>query len=173
MAEAARVSSTTGTTFDANLRKFAVEAKEKGAIPVLFNSIVRRNFGHNKNAVANDDYRKAKADDIVEGDTLIDTHGAYLDSPRNVAKELGIVFIDHNKLTHDFVQSLGREGSKKVYMWIEPNTCEACPNGRQDNTHLNVWGAHKVANLAVLEIAKKIPALKKAVNKKVCKQYNK
>lgn len=162
-----------GTTFDANLRKFAVEAKEKGAIPVLFNSIVRRNFGHNKNAVANDDYRKAKADDIVEGDTLIDTHGAYLDSPRNVAKELGIVFIDHNKLTHDLVQSLGREGSKKVYMWIEPNTCEACPNGRQDNTHLNVWGAHKVANLAVQEIVKKIPALKKAVNKKVCKQYNK
>jgi hypothetical protein len=33
-----------GTTFDANLRRFVNETRAKGGIPVLFNSIVRRNF---------------------------------------------------------------------------------------------------------------------------------
>ena len=33
-----------GTTFDANLRKFVNETRAKGGIPVLFNSIVRRNL---------------------------------------------------------------------------------------------------------------------------------
>ena len=36
-----------GTTFDENLRKFVRETRAKGGIPVLFNSIVRRNFGVN------------------------------------------------------------------------------------------------------------------------------
>ncbi|WP_288180115.1 rhamnogalacturonan acetylesterase, partial [Bacteroides sp. CAG:633] len=34
-----------GGSFDANLKRFVTEARAKGAIPVLFNSIVRRNFG--------------------------------------------------------------------------------------------------------------------------------
>ena len=104
-----------GTTFDANLRKFVNETRAKGGIPVLFNSIVRRNFGTADNkavaeAILQDDIRKginpdAKQDasqekNVVEGDKLIDTHGAYLDSPRNVAKELNVPFIDMNKLTH-------------------------------------------------------------------------
>ena len=33
-----------GSTFDGNLRRFVRETREKGAHPVLFNSIVRRNF---------------------------------------------------------------------------------------------------------------------------------
>lgn len=33
-----------GTTFDDNLRRFVNETRAKGGIPVLFNSIVRRNF---------------------------------------------------------------------------------------------------------------------------------
>ena len=74
---------------------------------ILFNSIVRRNFGTaNGNAVAQaisqDDIQKGVNPDakreaseqpaVTEGDKLIDTHGAYLDSPRNVAKELGVAF---------------------------------------------------------------------------------
>ena len=45
---------------------------------------------------------------VTEGDKLIDTHGAYLDSPRNVAKELGVAFVDMNKITHDLVEAWGR-----------------------------------------------------------------
>ena len=75
-----------GTTFDANLRRFVEETRAKGGIPVLFNSIVRRNFFDNKNAVTDDDLRREKVEGTsLEGDTLIDTHGAYLESPRRVA----------------------------------------------------------------------------------------
>lgn len=44
-----------GGSFDDNLRRFVRETQEKGGIPVLFNSIVRRNFVANENAVLEDD----------------------------------------------------------------------------------------------------------------------
>ena len=47
-----------GSTFDDNLRRFVKETKEKGGIPVLFNSIVRRNFRNNTNAILEDDAPK-------------------------------------------------------------------------------------------------------------------
>lgn len=152
-----------GTTFDENLRKFVRETRAKGGIPVLFNSIVRRNFGVNPNAVAADDMRPEKDEAVVEGDTLVDTHGKYLDSPRNVAKEMDVCFIDLNKATKQLVESYGVEGSKKLFMWIPAGTCVACPKGRQDNTHLNVYGARKVAALAAEAIQKQLPELGKYV----------
>ena len=148
-----------GTTFDANLKRFVEEARAKGGIPVLFNSIVRRNFRNNENAVAEDDFRKDKLAEAKEGDVLIDTHGKYLDSPRNVAKELNVPFVDMNKLTHDLVQGMGPEESKKLFMWIPENKYAACPKGRQDNTHLNVYGARTIARITVEAIAKEVPAL--------------
>ena len=133
-----------GTTFDANLRRYVTETRAKGGIPVLFNSIVRRNFFNNKNAVTDDDYRKERVEGSnFEGDSLIDTHGAYLDSPRKVAEEMGVPFVDLNKLTRDLVQRMGKEGSKKLYMWIPEGVSPACPRGREDNTHLNVFGARR------------------------------
>lgn len=150
-----------GTTFDANLRRFVEETRAKGGIPVLFNSIVRRNFFHNPNAVTDDDLRREKVEGTaLEGDSLIDTHGAYLESPRRVAAELDVPFVDLNRLTHDLVQGMGRETSKSLFCWVPANTYAACPKGRQDNTHLNIYGARRVARLAVNALAEAVPALK-------------
>lgn len=150
-----------GTTFDANLRRFVEETRAKGGIPVLFNSIVRRNFFHNPNAVTDDDLRREKVEGTaLEGDSLIDTHGAYLESPRRVAAELDVPFVDLNRLTHDLVQGMGREASKSLFCWVPANTYAACPKGRQDNTHLNIYGARRVARLAVNALAEAVPALK-------------
>lgn len=150
-----------GTTFDDNLRRFVKETREKGGIPVLFNSIVRRSFGHNEHAVAEDDMRKDMSRDMMaeEGNILVDTHGKYLDSPRRVAEELEVPFVDMNKITHDLVEGLGAEASKKLFMWIPEGVCAACPKGRADNTHLNVYGARTIAGLTVDVIAEKVPAL--------------
>lgn len=134
-----------GTTFDANLSRFVNETRAKGGIPVLFNSIVRRNFG-------------AAAE-------LIDTHGAYLDSPRNVAKELNVPFIDMNKITHDLVEGLGPDASTKLFVWVTPNTVPAIPKGREDNTHLNIYGGRVIAALTVDVIAKTIPELAQYVRR--------
>lgn len=162
-----------GTTFDANLKKFVEDTRAKGGIPVLFNSIVRRNFGKaDGNAVANaikqDDIRngidpKASKDSIEEGATLIDTHGAYLISPKNVAKELNVTFIDLNSLTHKLVEGMGPQKSKELYLWVEPKTVPALPNGREDNTHLNVHGASVIAEMAVKAVAEAIPELQQYV----------
>lgn len=149
-----------GTTFDENLRKFVRETRAKGGIPVLFNAIVRRNFRNNEHAVLEDDFRKDKLEgNAVDGEVLIDTHGKYLDSPRNVAKELNVPFVDMNRITHDLVQGLGAEASKKLFMWMPEGVYAACPKGRQDNTHLNVYGARTIAGLTVDAIAKEVPDL--------------
>lgn len=152
-----------GTTFDANLRKFVTETRSKGGIPVLFNSIVRRNFGENANAIAADDVRSEKSTAVEEGDKLVDTHGKYLDSPRNVAREMKVCFIDLNDATRKLVESYGVEGSKRLFMWIPEGVSPACPKGRQDNTHLNVFGARKVASLAADSLASHFPELAKEV----------
>lgn len=155
-----------GSTFDDNLRRFVKETKEKGGIPVLFNSIVRRNFRNNTNAILEDDAPKvvsAISEHPKEGDILIDTHGEYLNSPRNVAKDLDVVFIDLNRITHDLVEGLGPEKSKELYMWIPQNTVPICPKGKEDNTHLNIYGARVVAKFAVTAISEVIPELEKYV----------
>ena len=152
-----------GTTFDDNLRKFVSETRSKGGIPVLFNSIVRRNFGENANAIAADDVRSEKSTAVEEGDKLVDTHGKYLDSPRNVAREMKICFIDLNDATRKLVESYGVEGSKRLFMWIPEGVSPACPKGRQDNTHLNVFGARRVASLAADSLASHFTELAKEV----------
>ena len=72
---------------------------------MLFNAIVRRNCRNNKNALAEDDACKdcSKRSVSQDGEVLIYTHGKYLESPRNVAKEVDVPFVDMNKITHDLV----------------------------------------------------------------------
>lgn len=162
-----------GSTFDANLERFVLETRSRGGIPVLFNSIVRRNFGDaDASAVAaavnQDDAFYADPNAVTAGTLqetapaarLIDTHGAYLDSPRNVAKKLNVPFIDMNLITKDLVEGLGPEASKSLFVWVEPNTVPAIPKGRQDNTHLNIYGARTITSLTIDAIAEEVPALK-------------
>ena len=157
-----------GSTFDDNLRKFIRETREKGGIPVLFNSVVRRNFL--KSAPDNDDDEAlrnttgpTKIQSNEEGDILVDTHGDYVVAPRNVAKEMNVPFVDANKITHDLEQGLGKEKSKKLHMWFLPGEEPSVPKGRQDNTHYSVYGAHVVARLLTDAIAKEVPALRKHI----------
>lgn len=141
-----------GSTFDDNLRRFVNETRAKGGNPVLFNSIVRRNFPPEGTTEIKGSYEK-------EGSVLVDTHGKYLESPRKVAKEMNVPFVDMNKLTHDLVVGMGVESSKKLFMWVPAGQYEFCPKGKIDNTHLNVYGGRVVAGIAAAAIAKVIPEL--------------
>lgn len=158
-----------GSTFDANLRRFCEEARSKGGIPVLFNSIVRRAFFVNENAVVEDDNFGKAITLKQEGDTLIETHiltrpdgsiANYLESPKAVARELGVAFVDMNRITHDLVQGMGPEASKRLYCWIPKHTNLASPEGREDNTHLNIYGARMVCKSTIDAIGEAVPALK-------------
>ena len=68
-----------------------------------------------------------------------------------------------NKITHDLVEGLGPVESKKLFMFVEPNQVPAFPKGREDNTHLNVYGARTIAGLAVDAIGREIPELAKYI----------
>lgn len=154
-----------GGTFDENLRRFVREACERKATPILMNAVVRRNFFQASDGSAEDEaLRNTKyEDEQVNSDTLIDTHGAYLLSPRRVAEELGVVFIDANRITHNLEQGMGIEGSRRLHMWYRPGEVASIPNGRHDNTHYNVFGARLVAGLLADAIAEKVPALRRHV----------
>lgn len=161
-----------GSTFDANLKKFVSETREKGGTPILMNSIVRRNFPANGIAAAQTDdrqktWKKGLENYPAEGDTLVDTHGDYRIAPRNVAEEMGVVFVDMNALTHELVQGLGKDASKSLYMWMPVGVYEFAPNGRIDNTHLNVFGGIVVSRLAVNALAEKVPALRPYIRRTV------
>ena len=154
-----------GSTFDANLAKFVTETRQMGGIPIVMNPVVRRNFA--VKAVKNDDdeaLRNTTFKDgakIKEGDMLKDTHGLYAVAPRQVADSLHAYFIDATKITHDLEQGLGVEGSKKLHMWYQPGEHPAVPDGKQDNTHYNIYGAHQVAKLFADALCEEIPLLSK------------
>lgn len=114
-------------TYTANLEVFVTETRQKGATPILFTSIVRRKFGDNG--------------------LLTDTHGDYPLATRQVAKKLNVPLIDLQKLTVDWVNSLGDELSKTMFLWTDPD--EKFPEGRKDDTHLSEVGARQVAKLAM------------------------
>ena len=153
-----------GSTFDYNLAKFVRETREHGGIPVLMNSVVRRNFLVKAPVIADDEQlRSSTFKDGAkqeEGDTLIDTHGLYAQAPRDVAQRMNCYFIDANRITHDLEQGLGKDASKKLHMWFLPGEEPSEPKGKQDNTHYNIYGAKVVANLLADALCEEIPLLK-------------
>lgn len=164
-----------GSTFDANLAKFVCETREKGGIPVLMNPVVRRNFSKDAKRVNDDEsLRNTTFKDggkTAEGEVLKDTHGQYAVAPRHVADSLHCLFVDATKITHDLEQSLGVEGSKKLHMWYLPGEHPALPEGRQDNTHYNIYGAHEVARRLSVALCQEFPLLRKyhSTTDKQCK----
>jgi len=106
------------------------------------NSVVRRNFPESS------------------PDSLVDTHGLYKDAPRKVAKDLHAHFVDANMITHQLEQGLGPEGSKRLHMWFAPGQHPSEPNGKQDNTHYNIYGAQTVARLLADALCNEVPILK-------------
>ena len=154
-----------GSTFDNNLARFVLDTREKGGIPVLMNSVVRRNFY--VKAPENDDDEKLRTSTfkdgakMIEGDSLIDTHGLYRSVPILVAERTHCHFVDANQITHNLEQGLGREGSKKLHMWFLPGEEPSEPQGKQDNTHYNKYGAQVVANLLADALCEEIPLLSK------------
>lgn len=117
------------TSYKKNLERFVRETREKGATPILFTSIVRRKF---------------------ENGLLKDTHGDYPVATRLVASQMNVPLIDLQLLTAGAVTAIGEEPSKQIYLWTQPNT--KFPEGRKDDTHLSVEGAHLVAKLVAQQL---------------------
>jgi len=130
-------------TYRHNLIKYVEETRAKGATPVLFSSIVRRNFN--------------------EDGVLIDTHGEYPLETRLVALEYKVPFVDLQYLTEHLEESYGVEGSKKLHLHYEAGENPYYKEAKHDDTHLSNLGANEIAKLAVSELKMKVPSLDKFI----------
>ena len=120
------------TAYRHNLIKFVTEAREKGAIPILFSSITRRNFN--------------------EKGVLISTHGEYTQEARLVAQEYKVPFIDLEYYSEELEISYGPEKSKKLHLHYEPGEIPYYPDGKSDDTHLSTKGAEEISKIVISEL---------------------
>lgn len=109
------------TTYRSYLRAYIAEARLRGATPVLVTSMQRRTF---------DEHGKIK-----------NTHGAYPDAVRAVAREEQVALIDLDRMSTAFYEALGPERAPLAFN-----------NGGQDATHHNNYGAYELAKCVIQAI---------------------
>ena len=132
---------TTPGEYKRNLIRFVNETRSCKACPVLCTPIIRRRFDENG--------------------VFYDTHGVYPDVVRHVADSMKVLLVDMHRKSEKLIRELGPEGSKKMFLYIQPGVYASLPNGKEDNTHFSEWGAHEMARLFVEGIAEQQSGLVK------------
>lgn len=110
-----------------NLTRFVKDVRSKGANPILCTSIQRRKFDENG--------------------IFQDTHGDYPGYVREIAIQLNVPMIDMQKRSERVIVEQGMEGSKKIFLHINPGEYKSLPEGKADNTHFSEYGARLMAGL--------------------------
>lgn len=119
--------------FRANLVRFAREVDARGAHPVILSPAARR---------------------LWEGPAMVETHGLYALNAKLAANEAPAAFIDLSNLSLAYFETLGREGTKKDFLWLSPASGNArFPDGVEDNTHFTALGACGVARIVAMSLA--------------------
>jgi len=116
-----------------NLAKFVNETRTKGAIPVLLTPTSRRTF--NSNGIIYDSHIKDGKD--------------YPSTMRKLSEDSSVELLDITKSSMQLVQSLGLEGSKVIFLWLDSSEHPNYPNGSSDNTHFSEYGANEMAKLVI------------------------
>lgn len=83
------------TTYKADLKRFVVETRQHGAIPILITSMQRRTFD--------------------TAGKITNSLGDYPEAVRQVAREDGVALIDLNAMSKVLYEALGPEGSGKLF----------------------------------------------------------
>ncbi|MBN1777252.1 MAG: rhamnogalacturonan acetylesterase [Clostridiales bacterium] len=116
------------TTFPEMLMRYVGAARTAGAVPVICTSISRNYIGENG--------------------FVMYTHGAYPQSARQLCVRENIPLIDLEVMTRELLRSLGQQKACDLFVNIPPGTDERFPDGIADRTHLNLFGARKIAEMA-------------------------
>ncbi|NCI47367.1 glycosyl hydrolase family 28 protein [Sediminibacterium soli] len=123
------------TAYRDNLIRFIKDARSRGAHPVLVTPVMRRKFDANG--------------------TFADSHGEYPDVVRTLAKEMNLPLIDLHRSSQALIEQQGVEGSKNLFLWIDPRHYKAAMDGKKDDTHFSEYGAASVASLVCAELQEK------------------
>ena len=112
--------------YAAQLRRYLVGARSRGATPVLVTPVERRLF--------------------VDGRAR-PTHGGYPARVRQIAAEESVPLLDLSRTSRALWQQLGEDGSKRAFLHLSPGEWAGFPEGVSDDTHLSEWGATLVAQM--------------------------
>lgn len=123
---------TSESEFRTNLIRFVTETRSKKAEPVLITAVARRKFD---------------SDGRLE-----DTHKVYSEIVRQVSRETNVPLIDLDRRSQVLLTEFGPEKSKCLYNHLKPGEHPNYPNGSEDDTHFNEFGARKMAQLVLAEI---------------------
>ena len=104
------------TTYPEEIRRHVAGVRAHGGTPVIISPMERRGF---------DEAGKVRP-------SLIE----YAQAAGQVAKELGVAFIDLNAMSKALYEALGPEKSAQAF---------AAPDGKVDNTHHNNFGSYELA----------------------------
>ncbi len=116
-----------------NLTRFVADVRAKGGRPVLMTPIAKHVF----------------LDDKVQ-----ETHGAYAEAVRAVAKATKTPLIDLDADMMGAQQALGELASRRLYLIYTPEDHVArYPQGNSDTTHINEGGARLAAALVAGRLA--------------------
>lgn len=128
------------TDYPGNLRRFARDVRERGAHPVLLTPVARRRF---------------TADGTVQ-----DTHGAYPDAVRLVARSDSIPLIDMQRRSTEILREYGVERSRQLFLHVDSSAQHPnYPRGVRDDTHFSPLGAEVMAREVVEGIRQQVPDL--------------
>ena len=133
------------TTFPESLNRYLDAALAKGAQPVLITPVARRFF---------------------TGDgSLLYTHGEYPRAIRQLAEKRSVPLIDLKNRSRELYLSLGEKEAEKLFVVLRPGEHPDFPEGHEDRTHFNAYGAEVIAGL-VAEEMRRIPECREWVREK-------
>ncbi|WP_074433086.1 rhamnogalacturonan lyase family protein [Neobacillus dielmonensis] len=115
------------------LKTYINGARQRGATPILVTPVGRRDFN-------------------VETGKFNVSFPEYVQGMKEVAAELNVDVVDLSARSRAYYDSIGPEGTLSVFLYTDPGVYNAFPNGSQDNTHFQEYGAIQLARLVSDEI---------------------
>ncbi len=117
------------------LKTYVNGARQRGAIPILVTPVGRRDFN-------------------PETGKFNVSFANYVQGMKEVATEMNVNLVDLSARSVAYYDSIGPEGTLSVFLHTDPGVYTAFPNGSQDNTHFQEYGAIQLARLVSDEIKK-------------------
>ncbi|MDN4609414.1 rhamnogalacturonan lyase family protein [Arthrobacter burdickii] len=115
------------------LRTYVDGARQRGATPVLVTPVSRRAFGPDGKAVV--------------------SFPAYVEAAQKLAAETGTPLVDLAASSRAYLDEIGAETAKSVYLHVPAGVYPSRPTGTVDDTHFQEYGAIQMARLVAGGIA--------------------
>ncbi|MFF5568287.1 rhamnogalacturonan acetylesterase [Streptomyces sp. NPDC012623] len=79
---------------------------------------------------------------------------AYVDAARAVAAEEGAPLVDLSTLSRTYLNGIGPEAAKQIFLWLSPGQYPNFPDGVSDDTHFQQNGATQMSRLVARAVAR-------------------